>query len=99
MNANISDMRTVELWRRGQAGWPPRFPIAQLPNPPLLVALAGWGLSATTDGPAHRAGRVLLIAGIAVWASLEVSDGANWFRRGLGVAGLVWVAVRVAGEL
>jgi hypothetical protein len=92
-------MRTAELWRRGQAGWPPRFPIAQLPNPPLLVALAGWGLAATTDGTAHDAGRVLLVAGIAVWASMEVSAGANWFRRGLGVAGLVWVVVQVAGEL
>jgi hypothetical protein len=92
-------MRTVELWRRGQAGWPPRFPIAQLPNPPLLVALAGWALAATTDGAAHHTGRALLVAGIAVWASMEVSAGANWFRRGLGVAGLVWVAVQVAGEL
>jgi hypothetical protein len=34
----------AELWRHGQEGWPQRFPIAQFPNPPPLLAFAGWGL-------------------------------------------------------
>ncbi len=38
-----SAVTIAKLWRRGQVGWPRRFPIAQFPNPPLLLALAGWG--------------------------------------------------------
>jgi hypothetical protein len=35
----MSAVTIAELWRRGQVGWPRRFPIAQFPNPPLLLAL------------------------------------------------------------
>src|ERR1700722_11326491 len=89
-------MRTVtagELWRRGQDGWPRRFPIAQFPNPPLLVALGGWGLAAITDGTAHDAARVVFWVGLGVWACEEALGGVNWFRRVLGAGALVWIAV------
>jgi hypothetical protein len=45
----------AELWRRDQVGWPRRFPIAQFPNPPLLLAFAGWGLPAVAGETACRA--------------------------------------------
>jgi hypothetical protein len=89
----------AELWRRGQVGWPRRFPIAQFPNPPLLVAFAGWGLAAVAGGTAHDVGRVVFILALAVWAAEEAVDGVNWFRRLLGMAVLVWIAVSLAGEL
>ncbi len=89
----------TELWRRGQAGWPRRFPIAQFPNPPLLLAFAGWTLAAVSDGTAHDAARWVLTVGLGVWAGVETAFGVNWFRRLLGVGGIVWVALILAGEL
>jgi hypothetical protein len=89
----------VELWRRGQEGWPRSFPIVQFPNPPLLLAFAGWGVAAVTDGTAHDAGRWFFTLGLVVWALKETTGGVNWFRRLLGVACLVWVAFTLASEL
>jgi hypothetical protein len=86
----------AELWRRGQVGWPRSFPIAQFPNPPLLVALAGWVLATVAGGSLHDAGRVILTVGLVVWALGEALSGVNWFRRLLGLAVLVWIAARLA---
>jgi hypothetical protein len=89
----------AELWRRGQLGWPRRFPIAQFPNPPLLLAFAGWGLAALAGGTAHDAGRVVFTVGLAVWAGEEVVSGVNWFRRLLGVGAFVWIVAGLASTL
>lgn len=95
----MSAVTIAELWRRGQLGWPRRFPIAQFPNPPLLVAFAGWGLAAATGGTAHDVGRAVFTLGLAVWALEEAVRGVNWFRRLLGVGVLVSIAVDLAGKL
>jgi hypothetical protein len=89
----------AELWRRGQVGWPRRYPIAQFPNPPLLLAGAGWGLAAATGGTSHDVGRVLFTVGLAVWALEEMAAGVNWFRRLLGTGVLVWIVASLAGQL
>ena len=89
----------AELWRRGQRGWPRRFPIAQFPNPPLALALAGWGLAAAARGPAHDVGRVVFVAALGVWAVEEAVAGVNWFRRLLGAGALVWIVVALASKL
>lgn len=91
--------RAARLWRAGQRGWPPRSPVAQFPNPPLLLALAGWLVGALASGTAADAGRAVWYAGVAAWAWLELTDGANAFRRLLGAAGFVYVVVRVADAL
>jgi hypothetical protein len=80
-------------------GWPRRFPIAQFPNPPLLLAFGGWGLAAVAGGTAHDVGRAVFIVGLGVWAWEEAVGGVNWFRRLLGVAALVWIVAALAGEL
>jgi hypothetical protein len=82
--------RAAALWRRGQRGWPRRFPLVQLPNAPLLVALAGRRLVPRAPGP----GRALFAAGLGVWAWRELTDGANWVRRLLGAGALAWLAGR-----
>ena len=92
-------MTVVELWRRGQVGWPRSFPVVQFPNPPLLLAFAGWGVAGVTGGTAHDAGRWAFTLGLGVWAWKETTAGVNWFRRLLGAAGLVFVAFTLAGEL
>jgi hypothetical protein len=95
----MSAVTIAELWRRGQVGWPRRFPIVQFPNPPLILALAGWGLGAATGGTAHDVGRAVFTLGLAVWALEEAVGGVNWFRRLLGVGVLVWIVAGLASEL
>jgi hypothetical protein len=87
----------AKLWRRGQAGWPRRFPVAQLPNPPLIAALAGRAVSSRTSGSTREAGRAVFLVGLAVWAGEEALAGANWFRRLLGVGALAWLAITRGG--
>lgn len=73
---------------------PRRFPIFQFPNPPLIVAgLAG--VVARTGGRSAVAGRRGLVPAaqlvshlaLAIWALEEITTGANWFRRLLGLGG------------
>ena len=87
----------VAAWRRGQRGWPASFPVVQAPNPPLLVAAAGWLVDRAADGAPYA--RAVFFAGLAVWAWQELIDGANWLRRLFGAAGLVYVVVSVGGAL
>jgi hypothetical protein len=72
------------MWRRGQQGWPSRFVLIQFPNAPLIAALAGFGLSRATDGRVGDYGDAVGRLGLAVFAYLELTDGANWFRRLVG---------------
>jgi hypothetical protein len=88
-----------QLWRRGQRGWPPGFPVVQFPNAPLTVALGGWVVAVATDGSAHAYARATFYTGLAAWAWLELADGTNWFRRALGAGGLVYVVVKVGAAL
>ena len=96
----MSTSRTLrEFWRRGQRGWPANFPVAQLPNAPLLVALGGWLVAALTDGSLHSYARAAFYAGLAAWAWEELAGGVNWVRRALGAGGLVYVVVKVGAAL
>jgi hypothetical protein len=83
-----------DRWRRGQRGWPKSFPIAQLPNAPLLTAFAAWLVAAATDGSVHAYARAAFFTALAAWAWGETAAGANWVRRALGVAGLVYVVIK-----
>lgn len=69
---------------------PRRFPIAQFPNFPMLVAIAAGGMARRSDGEAAHA--ALLVSNVAtlVWAYEELTDGASWFRRLLGLAGAAY---------
>ena len=88
-----------QLWKRGQHGWPADFPIAQLPNAPLLAASAAWLVSALTGGLVHDCARATFYTGLAAWAWKELEDGANWVRRAIGAAGLVYVIAKIVGAL
>jgi hypothetical protein len=95
----MSGVRAVTLWRRSRGGWPRRFPVVQLPNPPLLLAFAGWGLAAASGGTMHKVGRVVFTLGLAVWGYGEATKGVNWFRRLLGTGALVWILANLASKL
>ena len=84
---------------RAQHGWPAAFPVAQFPNAPLAVAVAAFVAGRLVDGRAQDYSTSVFHIALGVWAYLEVTRGANWFRRLLGVVGLVYVVVKLAAEL
>jgi len=86
-----------EGWRRGQHGWPERFPVVQLPNAPLIVALAGWLVDKVSGGTPYARG--VFLAGLAAWAWEELTDGVNWLRRTVGAAGLAYAVVSIGSAL
>jgi hypothetical protein len=66
---------------------PRHFPIFQFPNPPLIVAMLAAAVARTTHGSSsHKATQLSRLALLA-WSAAEITTGANWFRRLLGVAG------------
>lgn len=72
--------------------------VAQFPNPPLATALlAGIVGRVASDGSDLEDGaRAIFYVALTVWAWEEASRGNGWFRRGLGVAGLGYVAYALA---
>ncbi len=59
--------------------------IFQDPNPPLIILFIGLVISTVfMQGTLHNVGHGIFVIGGAVWAYLEITDGVNWFRRGLG---------------
>jgi hypothetical protein len=86
-------------WRRGQRGWPANFPLVQVPNAPLLGALGAWLIATLTHGSVHSYARAAFYVGLAVWAWQELVDGANWARRLLGAAGLVYIVIKIGAAL
>lgn len=71
----------------------------QFPNPPLLLAFAGWGLAAVAENTAHDVGRAVFTIGLGVWAWEEAVAGANWFRRLIGAGALVWIVASLTAKL
>jgi hypothetical protein len=84
---------------RAQHGWPPGFPIAQFPNAPLLVALGASLAGRFLDGRAHDYATAVFYVALGIWAYGEITEGANWVRRLLGAAGLVYLVVNLATSL
>ena len=71
--------------------------VAQVPNPPLIVALvaalASWIVA---DGSAVQdVARAVFYVALTVWAWEEASRGVNGFRKALGIAALIYVVVRL----
>jgi hypothetical protein len=90
--------RAGELWRRGQAGWPRGYVLAQFPNAPLLLAIVAWPAQRLLDGEAADVAGALGTVGIVAWAWLELTAGVNAFRRLLGLVVLASVVAGLAGR-
>jgi hypothetical protein len=71
-------------------------PIVQFPNRPLILAASAAALARTTTGPSARAAALVSQMALAVWSYKEIVDGANWFRRLLGVSGATVSAIALA---
>jgi hypothetical protein len=89
----------MSAWRRLQHGWPPAYPLAQFPNAPLLLALVASLVSRAVDGDAAAYARAVFYLGLGAWAWLELTGGTNGFRRVLGAAALLLIAVRLGSAL
>jgi hypothetical protein len=74
---------------------PRRYPIFQFPNAPLIAAMLSGAAARTTHGRTARAAAVISSLAQLVWAYQEITDGANRFRRLLGIA----AAARAGSEL
>jgi hypothetical protein len=98
VNAPI-EKALVAYKRLTSTGWPRSFPVAQFPNPPLLLALAGWLLARFSSGSAYSAGRGVFYVGLSIWAWEELTAGVNWFRRLIGLGGLGWIVSQLAGVI
>jgi hypothetical protein len=70
---------------------PRRFPIFQFPNRPLIVAMLGAAVERFSGRSLPRVARIVSRLGLLVWSGEEVTTGANWFRRLLGVLGAAYV--------
>jgi hypothetical protein len=66
---------------------PRRYPIMQFPNKPLLIAMLAGAAARTAHGRTARGAALVSALAQLVWARQEITDGANGFRRLLGVAG------------
>ncbi len=76
--------------------WPASYPIAQFPNPPLIIGLAALGARYVATGAVADLLAALGYVFIAIWAYLELTARVNMFRRALGLAGLAYIVVTIA---
>jgi hypothetical protein len=79
--------------------FPRRFPIAQFPNLPLIVAILAGEIGKFLYGSAHSYAASVSYLALAIWAYEELVHGVNWFRRLLGLAFMILLVIRVADAL
>jgi len=90
----------LATWKRLRGwSWPRGYPIAQFPNPPLIVGLVALGLRYLASGTWADALGAIGYVFIGIWAYLEITAGVNLFRRVLGLAGLAYVVVAITRGL
>jgi hypothetical protein len=89
--------RLTDGYRRLRGlSWPADYPIAQFPNPPLLIGLAALLARYLATGAVADALAAVGYVFIAIWAYLELTAGVNMFRRAVGLAALAYVVVVIA---
>ena len=76
------------------------YTVAQAPNPPLWVALAGLLVAfLVDDGTVHDVARAVFYVGITIWAYEEAANGVNGLRKGLGIVGLILIVASLAAAV
>jgi hypothetical protein len=95
--------RLLRVWaaykRLTELSFPRRFPIAQFPNLPLIVAILAGEAGKFLDGSAHSYAASVSYLAMTIWAYEELVHGVNWFRHLLGLAYMILLVVRVANAL
>lgn len=80
-------------------GWPRRFPVAQFPNNPLIVAFVAGQLATMLHGAGQFDARAVSYLAMTIWAYEELANGVNWFRHLLGLAYIISTGVHLAAAL
>jgi len=77
------------------------YTIGQAPNLPLIVVIVAAVVGRMTEqgSVTNRTADSVFFVGLSIWSYLETFDGANTFRRALGIAGFVVVLTRLVGQL
>lgn len=71
--------------------------LGQTPNLPIILAMAFWVTSLIIyTGEWHSLLYLLFLGFLGWWAILELLQGVNYFRRLLGLLGLIYIAVRLS---
>jgi hypothetical protein len=66
---------------------PRSFPIVQFPNRPLIATVVAAAIARGTRGRTSAVAKLVSRLALLVWSAEEIVDGANWFRRLLGLGG------------
>ncbi len=69
---------------------PRSFPIVQFPNRPLIATVLAAVIARSTRGPTAAAAILVSRLALLVWSAEEIFEGANWFRRLLGIGGATY---------
>ena len=85
--------------RLTELSFPRRFPMAQFPNLPLVVAILAGEAGKFLDGSAYSYATSVSYLAITIWAYEELVHGVNWFRRLLGLACMILLVVHVANAI
>jgi hypothetical protein len=64
-------------------------PILQFPNRPLIITVLAGAIAHRTRGRPAAAATLVSRLALLVWSAEEIFEGANWFRRLLGIGGAV----------
>jgi hypothetical protein len=75
---------------------PRSFPIVQFPNRPLIAIVAAAAVARGTHGPTAAGATLVSRLALLVWSAEEIFEGANWFRRLLGIGGAAWGIAELA---
>ena len=92
LNRNLENLeaKEVTLFDRTFRDSEGKIVIAQMPNLPLLVGLAATFLQfVLPSGKIQTALDLVAFGALFTWAWQELFEGVNYFRRALGLIGLV----------
>jgi hypothetical protein len=82
--------------RFAEMSFPQSYPLLQVPNAPLIVGLLALLIASALRGDAHSVALAVAYLGLAIWAYLELLDGANLVRRLLGLVVVIAIALHLA---
>ena len=71
------------------------YTVGQMPNLPLIVVIVAAVVGRMTEqgSVTNRLMDSVFLVSLSIWSYLETFDGANAFRRVLGIAGFVVVVL------
>jgi uncharacterized membrane protein len=71
-----------------------KYELLQKPNLPLAVAFVAWVLTHLLPyGQLNFAAALIFFGALFTWAWMEIFDGANTFRRVLGIVVMAFIII------